>query len=569
MTKILNRDYDVRAMHALHEAGLPSPIARALSARGVRTLDDLNDQWAGLIPPDQLEGCTEAADRLAQARALGETVTIVGDYDCDGATACTVGVRGLRMLGLNVHFFVPDRVSHGYGLSPDVVDIVLERFPETKLIVTVDNGVSAVSAVERARERGLDVIITDHHLAGDVLPNANVIVNPNLPTSTFPSKTLAGVGVIFYVLLAFRKKLREDGIYTAQTQPNLTVLSDLVALGTVADVVRLDKNNRVLVSRGLERIRAGRTWPGIAALFAISNKALSDASVRDFGFAIAPKINAAGRLANMEDGIACLLSDTDTDALYYARQLDDINTERRELQNEMEEAAQGVLARLGLGEGDATDKTALTLFDESFNEGIVGLVASRLKEKHNRPVIVFARSESGDLKGSGRSVTGVHLRDILDLVDKRLPGALIRFGGHAMAAGLTLKDGHYDAFTHAFERAVCETCDKSLFERVIYTDGGLAPDEITEHLVESMDNLIWGQGFESPIFANEFEVVDQRLVKDAHLKLRLRLGMQTFDAIFFRHAERLPATVKLAYRPNINEFRGRRSVQLVIEGVED
>lgn len=567
MTRILTRTYDVNAMHALTRSGVPAPIARALAARGVKSVEDLDDEWRGLIPPAKLEGTREAAERLSRARRDGESVCVVGDYDCDGATASTVAVRGLRMLGLDVNFYIPDRVADGYGLTADLVELVKKMYPETSLIITVDNGVNAVKAVARANELGVDVIVTDHHLPGRTLPDAEVIVNPNLPSSTFPSKALAGVGVIFYVLLAFRSLLREEGVYTSETQPNLACLVDLVALGTVADVVRLDHNNRVLVARGLERVRSGRTWPGLAALFAVAGRDITRASVKDFGFSIAPRINAAGRLATMEDGITCLLTDSDDLALTYARNLNDINSERRELQAEMQEAAEEALSRIP--ESALADKTTFSLYDPSFNEGVVGLVASRLKEKHNRPTIVFAQAESGDLKGSGRSIKGVHLRDILDLVDKKLPGALVRFGGHAMAAGLTLKKDAFHDFSRAFEEAVRETSDPALFEHVVYSDGGLAPDEMTEDLVMKIERHIWGQGFETPVFANEFEVLEQRLLKDAHLKLRLRLGNQVFDGIFFRHAEPLPREVKLAYRLDINEYRGRRSVQLIIEGAGD
>ncbi len=566
MTRIVNRQYDLQTLHSLVQSGISTPIARAFAARGIKSVDDLEESWGGLLPPNLLEGTDIAAKRLAKAREHQETVCVVGDYDCDGATACTVAVRGLRMLGINVQYLVPDRVTDGYGLSPDIVDQIRERFPETTLIITVDNGVSAVQAIEHANACGMEVIVTDHHLPGSVRPAAAVIVNPNLPESTFPSKALAGVGVIFYVLLALRTYLRETGVFTKETQPNLSVLVDLVALGTVADVVKLDKNNRILVARGLDRIRRRQTWPGIAALFAVSGRPIESASVRDFGFSIGPRINAAGRLSTMDQGIGCLLSDSDVLAMETARTLQDINTERRELQNGMQEAAEQAIE--ALPEAKLEDKTTFCLFNESFNEGIVGLVASRLKEKHNRPVIVFARSETGDLKGSGRSVPGVHLRDTLDLVNKRIPGAILRFGGHAMAAGLTLKPEALEAFEEAFEAVVKAHADASTFEHVIYADGGLAPDEITEELVEAIDRQIWGQGFETPIFANEVTILEQRILKEAHSKLRVRIGSQVFDAIFFRYAEPLPARIKMAYAVSINEFRGQRNIQLVVAGVE-
>lgn len=563
MTRIVNRTYDLRAAQSLVMQGYLPPVARALSARGIRDASELAQDWRSMLPPFSLEGTRTAAERLALARERDELVTVVADYDCDGATACAVALRGLSMMGIRSNYFVPNRVAHGYGLTPTVVDLVAERDPKPGLILTVDNGVSSAAAVERARELGIDVVVTDHHLPGPELPKAVCIVNPNLSDSAFPSKSLAGVGVMYYVLLALRALLRERGVYTPATQPRLDTLVDLVALGTVADVVRLDKNNRILVAQGLRRIRMGATHAGIAALFAVSGKNMPAACVRDFGFAIGPRINAAGRLDTMENGIECLLSDDPVTALDFARSLNDFNQARQELETEMQQAAEKALETCTIDH-----HAALTLFDECFNEGVVGLVASRLKEKTNRPVIVFARSDSGELKGSGRSIPGVHMRDALDLVSKKLPGAVIRFGGHAMAAGLTLAPDRLLDFRTAFEEAVRSMADASVFERVVYADGGLAPDEISERLVASIDSQIWGQGFDAPVFANEFRVMRQSLVKDAHLKLVLDLGGQRFDAIFFRRTESLPGCVRLAYRPVINEFMGRRTVQLVIEAAE-
>lgn len=564
MTRILNREFDLEAARRLHEEGYLPPVARALSARGIRDASELAQDWKSMLPPAMLEGTREAAERLALARECGERVTVVADYDCDGATACAVAIRGLGMMGVKADYFVPHRVHHGYGLSCAVVDLLAARTPRPDVLLTVDNGVSSAEAVRHAAELGIDVIVTDHHLPGAELPPAVCIVNPNLADSAFPSKALAGVGVMYYVLLALRALLRERGVYTQQTQPRLDALVDLVALGTVADVVKLDKNNRILVAQGLNRIRLGRTHAGISALFAVAGKKPEAAGVRDFGFALGPRINAAGRLDTMENGIECLLADDPVVALDYARSLNDFNAARQELETEMQQAAETALSCCNVD-----SLATLTLYDGRFNEGVVGLVASRLKEKVNRPTIVFAPTDDGALKGSGRSIAGVHLRDALDLVSKALPGAVLRFGGHAMAAGLTLRsEDDLPAFRDAFEKAVRSMVDASVFERVIYTDGGLAPDEITERLVQAIDSQIWGQGFDAPVFANEFRVVRQSLVKDAHTKLILELGGQRFDAIFFRHTETLPGMVRLAYRPNINEFMGRRSVQLVIEAAE-
>ena len=563
MTRILSRTYDPHAAERLARAGFLPPIARALAARGISEASDLEQEWQGMIPPAMLEGTREAAERLAAAREKGEHVTIVADYDCDGATACTVGLRGFQMLGISASYFVPDRVVHGYGLTPNVVDIVAARDPKPSLIVTVDNGISSVPAVDRARELGIDVIVTDHHLPGPELPRAVSIVNPNRADSVFPSKNLAGVGVIYYVLLALRALLRERGVYDAKTQPRLDQLVDFVALGTVADVVKLDKNNRILVSQGLRRIRSGRTHAGLEALFAIAGKDTHTAGVRDFGFAVAPRINAAGRLGTMESGIECLLSDDPSRALAFADNLNSINAERRELEGEMQQAAEAALEAV-----DLDHRATFSLYNPDFNEGVVGLVAARLKERIHRPVIAFAPTENHELKGSGRSIPGIHLRDMIDLVSKALPGGVIRFGGHAMAAGLSIRPESLKEFQEAFEEVVRTHCDASVFERVVLTDGGLAPDEITENLCTEIDRQIWGQGFEAPLFANEFTVLNQTLLKDAHLKLQLGLGGQRFEGIFFRHREPLPMQAKLAYRPAINEYRGRRTVQLVAEAAE-
>ena len=563
MTTFVTRPYDPTAANVLTTAGYLPPVARALSARGIRSPEDLNEAWSGMLPPNLLTGIDRAAERLLAARNRGERVTIVADYDCDGATACAVGIRGLSALGLSVDYFVPDRVRHGYGLTAAIVDLLAARPNPPQVILTVDNGISSADAVRHAATLGIDVVITDHHLPADDTPPAVAIVNPNQRGCGFPSKSLAGVGVIFYVLLALRARLRDEGAFTAQTQPRLNELVDLVALGTVADVVKLDKNNRILVSQGLKRIREGRTHPGIAALFNVARCSMGNASARDFGFRIGPRINAAGRLATMEYGIECLLTDDPDRARHYAEALNQINQERRELEEEMQHAAD-----LAVAAADIEHVHALSLLDDSFNEGVVGLVASRIKEKVHRPTIAFARTAEGELKGSGRSIPGIHLRDMLDLVSKIEPGLILRFGGHAMAAGLTIQEKDYDRFARAFEAVVAEHADPAVFERNVLIDGGLAPDEISERLCQTLEHGIWGQGFEAPLFANDFRVVRQTVLKDAHLKLSLELGGQRFEGIFFRRNAPLLTASRLAYRPTINEFNGRRLIQLLVEAVE-
>lgn len=563
MTTFVTRPYDPTAANVLTTAGYLPPVARALSARGIRSPEDLNEAWSGMLAPNLLTGIDRAAERLLAARNRGEHVTIVADYDCDGATACAVGIRGLSALGLSVDYFVPDRVRHGYGLTAAIVDLLAARPNPPQVILTVDNGISSADAVRHAASLGIDVVITDHHLPADDTPPAVAIVNPNQRGCGFPSKSLAGVGVIFYVLLALRARLRDEGAFTAQTQPRLNELVDLVALGTVADVVKLDKNNRILVSQGLKRIREGRTHPGIAALFNVARCNMGNASARDFGFRIGPRINAAGRLATMEYGIECLLTDDPDRARHYAEALNQINQERRELEEEMQHAAD-----LAVAAADIEHVHALSLLDDSFSEGVVGLVASRIKEKVHRPTVAFARTADGELKGSGRSIPGIHLRDMLDLVSKTEPGLILRFGGHAMAAGLTIREKDYDRFARAFEAVVAEHADPAVFERNVLIDGGLAPDEISERLCQTLEHGIWGQGFEAPLFANDFRVVRQTVLKDAHLKLSLELGGQRFEGIFFRHNAPLLTASRLAYRPTINEFNGRRLIQLLVEAVE-
>ena len=563
MTTFVTRPYDPTAANVLTTAGYLPPVARALSARGIRSPEDLNEAWSGMLPPNLLTGIDRAAERLLAARNRGEHVTIVADYDCDGATACAVGIRGLSALGLSVDYFVPDRVRHGYGLTAAIVDLLAARPNPPQVILTVDNGISSADAVRHAASLGIDVVITDHHLPADDTPPAVAIVNPNQRGCGFPSKSLAGVGVIFYVLLALRARLRDEGAFTAQTQPRLNELVDLVALGTVADVVKLDKNNRILVSQGLKRIREGRTHPGIAALFNVARCSMGNASARDFGFRIGPRINAAGRLATMEYGIECLLTDDPDRARHYAEALNQINQERRELEEEMQHAAD-----LAVAAADIEHVHALSLLDDSFNEGVVGLVASRIKEKVHRPTVAFARTAEGELKGSGRSIPGIHLRDMLDLVSKTEPGLILRFGGHAMAAGLTIQEKDYDRFARAFEAVVDEHADPAVFERNVLIDGGLAPDEISERLCQTLEHGIWGQGFDAPLFANDFRVVRQTVLKDAHLKLSLELGGQRFEGIFFRRNAPLLTASRLAYRPTINEFNGRRLIQLLVEAVE-
>jgi len=558
MTRLLVRDHDPLVARQLAAEGVPPALARALAARGVQRRDELQLLMDGLAPPSALSHVNDAAALLADAIEAEARLLIVADYDCDGATACAVGVRGLRALGADVEYLVPNRFEYGYGLTPEIVDLAAERQPD--LIITVDNGIASVEGVARANELGIAVLVTDHHLPGPVLPAAACIVNPNQPGCGFPSKNLAGVGVMFYVLLALRAELRERGRFTAAGQPRLDSLLDLVALGTVADVVRLDRNNRILVAQGLHRIRSGRLHPGIAALFQVAGKDPRAARASDLGFAIGPRINAAGRLTDMTVGIECLTTDSFERALELARQLDQLNRERREIESDMQ-----IDALAALDADTVESARTICLFNEDWHQGVVGLVASRVKEKFHRPTIAFARSSASDLRGSGRSIEGVHLRDTLDLVTKQAPDMVRRFGGHAMAAGLTLDAEHYEGFAAAFEAATRVSCDLALFARTVQTDGPLKAGEIGLELINAIDAHVWGQGFPPPLFANVFTVLEQRLLKDRHLKLTLDLDGRRFNAIWFRRTEPLPKEALLAYRPAADDYNGQRRVQLFIE----
>lgn len=571
--KIIARDVPPRTAWSLEQAGVHPLLARLFAARGVRTAEELDDNASKLLPPQTLRGTQEAAVLLADAIAQGQRICIVADYDCDGATACATGLRGLRMLGARpdqLSYVVPDRALHGYGLTPPIVELV--KAQQADVLVTVDNGMASHEAVTRARALGMRVIITDHHLPvvlddGQVsLPDADVIVNPNQPGCDFASKALVGVGVMFYVLLALRAELRKRGVFDAATQPRIDSLLDLVALGTIADVGRLDANNRRLVGLGLKRIRAGRMQPGIAALFTAAGRDPAKASSQDFGFALGPRINAAGRLAEMGLGIECLITDDPVRAQALAQQLDGINRERRELEAGMREQAEMMLESV-LPEGDPP--AALAIFDPDFHEGVVGIVASRLKDRLHRPTFVFALGQDGLLKGSGRSIAGFHLRDALDLIGKRHPGMLRKFGGHAMAAGCTIAEEDFDTFEAALVRVANDDLDPSLLLRQLATDGPLDAQWFTAETVSQLDSAVWGPGFEAPVFSDEAEVLNQRLVGERHMKLSLRVQGQVRDGIWFGRTEPLPSKTQLAFRIDLNEFQGRQRVQLIVEGASE
>ena len=542
-------------------------LARLFAARGISAPEQLEHELVRLLPFEAMKGIDAAAARLAGAIARGERVLIVGDYDADGATATALGVLGLRALGAQVDFLIPDRQTLGYGLSPGVVEIAAALQPD--LLVTVDNGIAAFDGIAAAQARGIEVLVTDHHLAGDRVPDC-IVVNPNQPGCGFPSKCIAGVGVMFYVLMALRARLRAegrlpDGADGRAGGPNLAQWLDIVAVGTVADVVRLDHNNRILVAQGLARIRAGRARPGLLALLRVAGRDHWRCSSTDIGFALGPRINAAGRIADMRIGIDCLLADDPSEADRLAQRLDRINRERRDLQADMLEQAETALEGVNVAEG-----ASICLYSADWHTGIVGLLAGRLKEAHHRPTIVFAPDANGVLKGSGRSIPGLHLRDAIDLVDRRHPGLIRQFGGHAAAAGLSLGEGDWEAFAKAFEAVCADTLDAAALSRVVESDGELAVAECEVSTVRALDDVPWGQGFPAPAFDGVFEVLQQRVVGGGHLKLTLlhrdAAGAEARrEAILFGRAEPVPDRIRAVYTPSINEWQGRVSVQFTLQ----
>lgn len=566
------RDPPPRSVHRLQSAGVHPLLARLLAGRGVSEPEQALPQMNALLPPSQLLHADAAARALADAIAARQTLCVVADYDCDGATACAVALRGLRMLGAQVDYVVPNRFTTGYGLSPAVVDLVAQR-PQgpPHWIVTVDNGIASIDGVLRAHELGMRVLITDHHLPAAQLPRADVIVNPNQPGCTFPSKNLAGVGVMFYVLLALRAELRARGAFDEATQPRLDRLLDLVALGTVADVVRLDANNRLLVAQGLRRMREGRMQPGLRALFEAAGRDGSRAGSFDLGFALGPRINAAGRLADMTVGIECLSTDDPEHARMLAQSLDAINRERRGIEQRMREQAQAALEPLRDAPG-SSQRASICLFGADWHEGVVGIVAGRLKELHHLPTFVFAPGGDGLLRGSGRSIPGFHLRDALDLVSKREPGLLSRFGGHAAASGCTIAADGFERFAAAFEAVAAQWLSPELLARQLEVDGELEPEWFDVEVASLLQEQVWGQGFAAPVFASDVEVVQQSQFGQGHLRARVRTlgprGASLRELVAWNRSEFLPERSRVAWRLEANTWQGRSSPRMVLEALE-
>jgi single-stranded-DNA-specific exonuclease len=559
MPRIERRPCPDASVAALRAGGVHPVLARLFAARGVVRGEQLDTEFGALLPVDALKGADAAADLLADAVAAGRSMLIVADYDSDGATACALGMRALAAAGARVDYVVPNRFEFGYGLSPEIVRLAWDtRRPD--LLITVDNGIASCEGVEAANRLGMQVVITDHHLPAEQLPQAAAIVNPNQPGCGFPSKHLAGVGVMFYLMLALRAELRRRGAFAARPEPNLARHLDLVALGTVADVVRLDENNRVLVAQGLRRIRAGKACPGVNALLRAGGRDPARASTYDLGFVAGPRLNAAGRMDDMSLGIECLLAADDAAAAPMAAQLDALNRRRRAVEAGMQESALAALERVAVD-----NSFALSLYDPAWHQGVIGILASRIKERFHRPVIAFAPGGAGELKGSGRSVPALHLRDALDLVAKRHPGLIRKFGGHAAAAGLTIAEADFGRFRDAFEAVAASLLSAEDLERVIASDGSLEEEEMRLELARVIAEQVWGQGFPAPAFCDRFTVESQRVVGEKHLRLRLRREQRTYDGMLFFHTQPLPRELQAVYRLDVNEYAGSAGLQLVLQ----
>ena len=559
--KIVTRPYAETDRRRLQDSGVHPLLARLYAARRISSAAQLEQDFSHLIPPAALANADRAARLLADAIAQQKKLLIVADYDADGATACAVGMRALRSFGARVEYLVPNRMELGYGLTPELVDIAARQAPD--LLITVDNGIASVEGVAHAKSLGIGTLVTDHHLPGDSLPDAECIVNPNQPGCGFASKAIAGVGVMFYVMLALRAELRARKFFEGKKETNLAALTDLVALGTVADVVPLDANNRILVAQGLKRLRAGQGKAGLAALARAGGRETARANCFDLGFILGPRLNAAGRLADMGLGIECLITDDEARAANCAQQLDRLNRERRKIEGEMLDEASAALEGLAEPPG-----ATMTMFQPGWHQGVVGLIASRVRERIHRPVVCFAKANAIELRGSGRSIPGFHLRDALDLVSKRAPGLLLRFGGHAQAAGLTILEKDFVRFQDLFERIAAEILPEEARQRVVETDGELEGAYRSLEVAQMLEAQIWGQGFPPPLFCDSFTVQEQRVVGERHLKLRLVKDGQRLEAMRFNSLDPLPARVRAAYRLSVNEFNGLKRVQLTLENVE-
>ncbi len=558
-SQLKQRPFDASRIESLTTQHRLSPlIAQLYAQRGVKGQEELIDSLKDLPHWSLLKGINEASQSLVNAIKQQQQIIIVADYDADGATACAVAIRALRSFGAKVDYVVPNRLTMGYGLTPEVVDLAREK--NADVLITVDNGIASLSGVDYANQLGLAVIITDHHLPGDTLPNAVAIVNPNQPLCTFPSKALAGVGVIFYVMLAVRHELKVSGLINDQSQPNLAQLLDLVALGSVADLAPLDSTNRLLIHEGLKRIRQGSMQPGIRALLQIAGKNPQRVQSSDLGFALGPRVNAAGRMDDMTIGIECLITQRPDYALLLAEQLNNFNQDRKQVEEEMQQTAFDQLELM-----DIADQYTIALYNNEWHPGVVGLVASRLKEKYHRPVFAFANNtEEHTIRGSGRSISGFHLRDALDIISKRYPSMIERFGGHAAAAGVSIYKDQFSEFCIAFEESARLMLNEDSLTQTVFYDAELRAEQITLALAQDCEEKVWGQGFPPPLFLGEFDLLEQRLVGEKHSKLVLSMGNVRYQGIYFNYSDPLPSHLKLLFRISNNEWNGRSQLQLEI-----
>lgn len=543
----------------LIEFDIHKTLASILSARAIDSSNDIDYKLEKLIPYCELSFAESAANFILDMILAKKNILIIGDYDADGATASACAIKGLEKFGANVDFLVPNRFEDGYGLSVSIVEKALEKKPD--LIITVDNGIASIEGVEKAKAHGVDVVITDHHLPGDALPNANFIINPNQKSCNFPSKNLCGVGVIFYLLIAIKSQAKKRKLLNKNEEPRLSDLLDIVCLGTIADLVKLDFNNRLLVQFGMHIIRSGEGNFGIRAISQLSNRRLQNLKTSDLSFVIAPKLNAAGRLDDMSLGIKCLLAKTFDEALHHARRLLSLNTERRQIENEMKDSA---LSKDILGQLE--NKKAIALYDVSWHQGIIGILASRIKEKFYRPTIIFAKDEEGRLKGSGRSISNFHLRDAIDLISKKNPNLIMSFGGHAMAAGLTILENDFSLFETEFESVASDLLNANDLSIEFEIDHSIL-DDINIDGINLINSEIWGQGFPAPIFKDSFQVLDQKIIGGKHVKCTLKYKEKKFSAIYFNHEQSLADKIETIYEIDINRYSGKEEIQLILRQI--
>jgi len=553
--RLINNDVS----EALIKKGFHPKLATLYAARDIKNANNISYELEDLIPPTSLLSANSAAKFLATHIDKKNKIIIIGDYDADGATASACGVLGLKKFGADVSFIVPNRFKFGYGLTPEIVELAAEQKPD--LIITVDNGIASIEGVRNARAKDIDVLITDHHLPADTLPNANFIINPNQPDCKFSSKNLCGVGVIFYLLLSLRAYYRSEGKFSDSSEPKLSDLLELVCLGTVADLVVLDFNNRILVNAGIKKMRTGMGNHGIRAITKLSKKNISEIKTSDLSFSIAPKLNAAGRLADMSLGIKCLISETQDEALLYARQLISLNNQRRSIETEMLETA------LDSVKVTSEINYSIALFNANWHQGVIGIIASRIKEKYYRPTIIFAKDDNGLLKGSGRSIPSFHLRDALDLVSKQYPEIIVTFGGHAMAAGLTIKEEDLNNFSEVFEQTANKLLSEDDLNLTVEFDNSILDESLDYKTVNLINKEVWGQGFPPPLFLDEFNVISQRIIAEKHSKLYLSKDEVNYDAIFFNNDETQPGRIKAIYSIEVNDFNGLRSIQIIIKSI--